>query len=233
LTFAFSSLLLFFILNFKLHIRQRRINFSFFIAMFLTKRQRDIYNAIRRFIKKHGYSPSLEEICSDVGLSSLATVHKHLKNLEHKGIISRKWNRGRSIEITAMMDLPGTLDLPLLGEIISGKPIQAPEINRSITVPLDLLRGRETFVLQVKGDSLRDEYLRNSDYLIVERRNTPESGELVVAQLQDQEIIVRRFFPEQDYFRLQSENPQKSPLLVPENNLLIRGVVIGVLRWYD
>jgi len=201
--------------------------------MYLTKRQRDIYNAIRRFIKKHGYSPSLEEICSDVGLSSIATVHKHLKNLEQKGVISRKWNRGRSIEIKAMMDLPGTLDLPLLGEISEGRPIQAPEKTRSITVPLDLLRGRETFVLQVRGDSLRDEYLCNGDYLIVDRRNTPETGELIVAQLEDKEILVRRFFPEKDYVRLQSENPQKAPLLVPENTILIRGIIVGVLRWYD
>ncbi len=201
--------------------------------MYLTKRQRDIYNAIRRFIKKHGYSPSLEEICSDVGLSSIATVHKHLKNLEHKGVISRKWNRGRSIEIKTMMDLPGTLDLPLLGEISAGKPIQAPEKARTITVPLDLLRGRETFVLQVRGDSLRDEYLCTRDYLIVERRNTPENGELVVAQLEDQGIMVQRFFPENDYVRLQSDNPHKHPLLVPENKILIRGVVVGVLRWYD
>jgi len=201
--------------------------------MYLTKRQRDIYNAIRRFIKKHGYSPSLEEICSDVGLSSLATVHKHLKNLEHKGVISRKWNRGRSIEIKTMMDLPGTMDLPLLGEISEGKPIQLPEKIRTISVPLDLLRGRETFVLQVRGDSLRDEYLCNGDYLIVERRNTPENGEIVVAQVGDREIVVRRFFPEKDYIRLQSENLQKTPLLVPENSILIRGIVIGVIRLYE
>jgi repressor LexA len=200
--------------------------------MYLTKRQRDIYNCIYRFIKKHGYAPSLEEICTQVGVSSLATIHKHLQNLEQKGVITRKWNKGRSIEISAPILYPDSVELPLLGEISAGKPIEPTEQTRTIGVPQELVRTEESFLLQVKGDSLRDEYLRDGDYIIIERRNAPEQGEMVVAFVEDIGTLVRRFFRLPEKIRLESENPKKKPLFVSEEHIRIRGVIIGVLRRY-
>ncbi|MBN1902561.1 repressor LexA [Candidatus Sumerlaeota bacterium] len=201
--------------------------------MYLTKRQRDIYNCIYRFIKKNGYAPSLEEICSRVGVSSLATIHKHLKNLEQKGVISRKWNKGRSIEINAPVLYPDAVELPLLGEISAGKQIEPTEHTRTIGIPQEIVSSEESFLLRVKGDSLKDEYLRDGDYLIIERRAVPEPGEMVVAFVENQGTVVRRFFRgEDDNIRLESENPKKKPVFVPEESLRIRGVIIGVLRRY-
>lgn len=200
--------------------------------MYLTKRQRDIYNCIYRFIKKHGYAPSLEEICSEVGVSSTATIHKHLKNLEQKGIITRKWNKGRSIEISAPIHYPDAVELPILGEIRAGKPIEPTEYTKTISVPQELVQTEESFLLRVKGDSLKDEYLRDGDYIIIERRNAPEQGEMVIAFVEDQGALVRHFYREPDKIRFESENPKKKPVFVSEDQLRIRGVIIGVLRRY-
>jgi repressor LexA len=200
--------------------------------MYLTKRQRDIYNCIYRFIKKHGYSPSLEEICSQVGVSSLATIHKHLHNLEQKGVIRRKWNKGRSIEIISPILYPDSVELPLLGEISAGKPIEPTEHTRTIGIPQEIVRSEESFLLRVKGDSLKDEYLRNGDYIIIERRTIPEQGEMVVAFVEEIGTLVRRFYREAEKIRFESENPKKKPVFVSEEHLRIRGAVVGVLRRY-
>ena len=168
-----------------------------------------------------------------MGLSSLATIHKHLKNLEQKGIISRKWNRSRSIEIKTPILYPKTAELPLLGELSAGKPIMAVNLSKTITVPQDLLRGRDTFLLRVKGDSLKDEYLKQGDFLIIERRSTAENGELVVADIGEQGAFVKRLYRQGQNIRLVSENPNKEALIIPEDKFRIRGIVIGTIRWYD
>ena len=201
--------------------------------MYLTKRQREIYNYIRRYIKKYGFSPTLEEIAGGVGIASLATVHKHLINMQNKGVIQREWNKGRSIELVGEQVLVQTVELPVLGMVAAGSPIEALEDRQWLVVPQEFLRSRETFVLRVKGSSMSDEQMRDGDYIIVERRSTAENGEMVVALINGTDATVKKFFREPDgNIRLQPAHPDLAPLILREEEVEIRGVVVGLLRKY-
>ena len=134
--------------------------------MALTRRQRQVYDFIAGFVHSHGYSPSFEEIGGGLGLSSLATVHKHVSNLEKKGLLRRDYNRSRSIDLLPprgrmKQSMATPLSLPMLGRIAAGQPIEAVEVPESLTLPEDMLpaAGR-SFVLRVRGDSMIDEQLR-------------------------------------------------------------------------
>jgi hypothetical protein len=127
----------------------------------LTKRQREILDYLQEFIQQYGYAPSLEEIGRRFGLSSLATVHKHLTNLEEKGFIRRLWNRSRSVELLSARTGQRAVELPMLGYVAAGLPIEAVAGSETIAVPEDLVGRRETYVLRVKGDSMIDEQIRD------------------------------------------------------------------------
>ena len=150
----------------------------------LTKRQREILDYLNDFIQQHGYAPSLEEIGRRFGLSSLATVHKHLTNLEEKGFIKRAWNRSRSVELVPTRLGSRALELPLLGYVAAGSPIEAVVGSETIAVPEDLVGKRDSYVLRVRGDSMIDEQIRDGDYVIVEDRRTADNGEMVIALLE-------------------------------------------------
>jgi len=197
----------------------------------LTKKQREVYNYIRGFIEDNGYSPSLEEIAAGLGLRSLATVHKHVVNLTDKGVLKRAWNRGRSIEVRPIDDLNvGAAVIPLLGRVAAGQPIEAIETRSTLTVPEDMLGSRETFALQVRGESMIDEQIRNGDFVIIEKRDTAENGETVVALIHDAEATLKKFYREGKMVRLQPANPTLAPLFVPAESVQVQGVVIGVIR---
>lgn len=200
--------------------------------MYLTKKQREVYNYIVSYIRRKGYSPTLEEIGFGLGLSSLATIHKHLKHLEDKGIIKRSWNRGRSIEIVGFFDYPTSVELPLLGVVAAGKPIEAVEDNQSITAPQDFVRGQETFVLKVKGDSMIEDQIRDGDFVIVERKNTAENGETVVALIRSEETTIKRFYRDGGRIRLEPANEKMKPMYFPEGDVEIKGVIIALMRKY-
>ena len=150
----------------------------------LTKRQREILDYLNDFIQQHGYAPSLEEIGRRFGLSSLATVHKHLTNLQEKGFIKRAWNRSRSVELVPTRLGGRAVELPLLGYVAAGAPIEAVAGSETIAVPEDLAGKRDTYVLRVKGDSMIDEQIRDGDFVIVEDRQTADNGEMVIALLE-------------------------------------------------
>jgi len=133
----------------------------------LTKRQREILDYLNDFIQQHGYAPSLEEIGRRFGLSSLATVHKHLTNLQDKGFIKRAWNRSRSVEVVPARMASRAVELPMLGYVAAGSPIEAVVGNETIAVPEDLVGKRDTYVLRVRGDSMIDEQIRDGDFVIV------------------------------------------------------------------
>ncbi|MBZ5629587.1 MAG: transcriptional repressor LexA, partial [Acidobacteriia bacterium] len=144
--------------------------------MALTRRQRQVYDFIAGFVQSHGYSPSFEEIGNGLGLSSLATVHKHVSNLEKKGLLRRDYNRSRSIDLLPprgrmkqTMSVP--LSLPLLGRIAAGQPIEAMENPESISLH-DFTGSKDVFVLQVRGDSMQDEAILDGDYVLVEKAQT-------------------------------------------------------------
>ena len=198
----------------------------------LTKRQREILDYLNQFIQQNGYAPSLEEIGKRFGLSSLATVHKHLTNLQEKGFIKRAWNRSRSVEMIPTRTGGRAVELPLLGFVAAGSPIEAVASNETIAVPEDLVGKRDTYVLRVRGDSMIDEQIRDGDFVIVEDRKTAQNGETVVALLSGSDVTLKKFFRENGRVRLQPANPSMQPIFVDPDNLQVQGVVVGVMRRY-
>jgi len=202
------------------------------VAFPLTRRQREILDYLGEFIQQHGYAPSLEEIGRRFGLSSLATVHKHLTNLQEKGFIRRAWNRSRSVELVPTRGGGRAVELPLLGFVAAGVPIEAVATSESIAVPEDLVGKHDTYVLKVRGDSMIDEQIRDGDFVIVEDRKTAENGEMVIALLGGSDVTLKKFYREDGRIRLQPANPAMQPLLVTPEQLQIQGVVVGVMRKY-
>src|SRR5262245_65566327 len=148
--------------------------------MHLTRRQKEILDFLSRHIERKGYAPTIEEIGEHFGLSSPATVHKHLSNLQQKGLIKRAWNRSRALELVPTEVTVRAVELPLLGRVAAGTPIEAVQSTETIFVPEDMVGRRDTYVLQVKGDSMIDEQIRDGDYVIVEDRQTARDGEMVI-----------------------------------------------------
>ena len=196
--------------------------------MYLTKRQKEILEYLKDHIRRMGYAPSIMEICKQFQLSSPATVHKHLSHLEEKGLIRRQHNLSRSIEL---VEEPGAVrrEYPLLGSIVAGKPIEAVENREMISIFPDA-GGEDVFVLQVKGDSMIDDCIRDGDYVIVEKRETAENGETIVALLDNESATLKRFYREGNHIRLQPANPEMDPIIVTEGSFQIQGVVIGIRR---
>jgi repressor LexA len=198
----------------------------------LTKRQREILDYLTEFIQQHGYAPSLEEIGRRFGLSSLATVHKHLTNLQEKGFIRRAWNRSRSVELVPTRGAGRALELPLLGFVAAGAPIEAVAGNESIAVPESLAGKRESYVLRVRGDSMIDEQIRDGDFVIVEDRKSADNGEMVIALVGGRDVTLKKFYRENGRVRLQPANASMQPILVNADDVQIQGVVVGVIRKY-
>ena len=199
----------------------------------LTKRQREILDYLNEFIQQHGYAPSLEEIGRRFNLSSLATVHKHLTNLQDKGFIRRAWNRSRSVELLPSRSGGRAVELPLMGYVAAGLPIEAVATQESIAVPESLVGGkRETYVLRVRGDSMIDEQIRDGDWVVVEDRKSAENGEMVIALVGGQDVTLKKFYRENGRIRLQPANQAMQPIYVDPDGIQIQGVVVGVMRKY-
>jgi repressor LexA len=201
--------------------------------MHLTKRQKEIFDFLSRHIERKGYAPTIEEIGEHFGLSSLATVHKHLTNLQGKGLIKRAWNRSRALELMPTQVKVQAVELPLLCRVAAGTPIEAVSGTETIFVPEDMIGKKDTYVLQVKGDSMIEEQIRDGDYVIVENRRTARDGEMVIALLQNESVTLKKLYRESGgRIRLQPANARMDPLYVQEEDLRVQGVVIGVLRRY-
>jgi repressor LexA len=212
--------------------------FAYAPGMAITRRQRELYDFISRFVAENQYSPSFEEIKVGMGLSSLATVHKHVTNLEKKGLLTRDYNRSRSIDLVPpkgklkqSMAVNTAIVLPLLGRIAAGRPIEAVQSNETISLA-DFVRSKEVFVLEVRGESMQDEAILNGDYVLVEKTKTAHNGDIVVALLESSDATLKRFFREGDNIRLQPSNAAMKPIIVPAATVEIQGRVIGVLRKY-
>ncbi|MBZ5512566.1 MAG: transcriptional repressor LexA [Acidobacteriia bacterium] len=204
--------------------------------MALTRRQRQVYDFIAGFVHSHGYSPSFEEIGGGLGLSSLATVHKHVSNLEKKGLLRRDYNRSRSIDLLPprgrmKQAMAAPFSLPLLGRIAAGRPIEAMENPETISLQ-DFTGSKDVFVLQVRGDSMQDEAILDGDYVLVEKAPAARDGEIVVALVDGAETTLKRFYKEGDRIRLQPSNAAMPPIIVAAAAVQLQGRVIGVLRKY-
>jgi len=206
--------------------------------MAITRRQRELYDFISEFVQKNGYSPSFDEIREGMGLNSLATVHKHVTNLEKKGLLTRDYNRSRSIDLLPpkgrlkqAMSVNTTMVLPLVGRIAAGQPIEAMENPETISLA-DFVRSKEVFVLEVRGDSMQDEHILSGDYVLVEKAKTAHNGDIVVALVDGTDTTLKRFYREGDNIRLQPSNVNMQPIIVPAAAVQLQGRVIGVLRKY-
>ena len=201
--------------------------------MSLTRRQHEILEFLRRFQRDHGYAPSLLEIGRAFSLTSPATVHKHLCALEERGAIRRSRGRKRFLELIAPPAAPGLVELPLLGTVAAGKPLEAVENAEPIAVPAFLAPKSPAYVLRVRGESMLEEQIRDGDYVVVEDRPAPENGETVVALLHGTEVTLKKFFRARGgMVRLTPANPAFEPLTLPAKEVRIRGVVRGLLRRY-
>jgi repressor LexA len=206
--------------------------------MAITKRQRQVYDFISAFVQKNGYSPSFEEIGEGMGLNSLATVHKHVSNLEKKNLLTRDYNRSRSIDLLPpkgrlkqAMSVNTTMVLPLMGRIAAGQPIEAVEQAQTISLA-DFVQSKEVFVLEVRGESMQDEHILDGDYVLAEKQKTAHNGDIVVALVEGTDATLKRFYHEGDNVRLQPSNATMKPIILPAAAVQIQGRVIGVLRKY-
>src|SRR6202795_27079 len=200
--------------------------------MAVTRRQKEVLDFLESFVTRNGYSPSFEEIARGLDLKSLATVHKHITNLEKKGLLDRVHNRSRSIDVVP----PGTRTrtserLPLVGRIAAGLPVEATETSESISLH-DVVGNKDVFALEVRGDSMRDEHIVNGDYVLVERTRTAREGEIIVALVDGSDATLKRFYREGNMIRLQPSNTEMAPIYAPAANVSIQGKVLGVLRKY-
>lgn len=217
--------------------------------MALTKRQKQVLDFLVGFINQNGYAPSFEEIAHSLDLSSLATVHKHVANLERKGFIRRGYNQSRSIDVVALPGpVPftktaqvapatpaelGALELPLLGRIAAGQPVEAVPNPETLSLGDFARAGSKVFVLRVKGDSMIDDHICDGDFVLVARTDGARDGDIVVALVDGMEATLKRYYQEDgDRVRLQPANASMQPIYVPRSSLQIQGRVLAVLRKY-
>ena len=198
--------------------------------MYLTKRQREILDFLKEYIEKRGYSPTFEEIASHFSFNSKGTVYKHLVNLKEKGFITKAWNRSRSIELVSNIVESAIVNLPLLGLVQAGHPIEAVTQPDTIAVPSDLVRKGRHYVLRVKGDSMIDEQIRDGDFVVVKEQRSAENGDVVIALISGSDVTVKKYYREDGTIRLQPANTELDPIIVPEGIVEVQGVVVGIMR---
>ncbi len=200
----------------------------------LSKRQKQILDFISGFISENGYAPTYEEIGKYFDLSSPATVHQHVKALEDKGYLKSDYNAKRSLEILKVRDenYSVALEVPLIGLIAAGEPIEAVEQKETIAIPSNLsVNQANTYVLQVKGDSMIEDGILSGDYVVIERNNSPSNGDIIVALLDNAYATLKRFYKEANRIRLQPANGKYKPFYVKD--LIVQGIVKGVIRNYS
>ena len=204
------------------------------MAPIVYKRQGQILDFIKQYIQANGSAPTLRQIADAIGVSSLATVHEHLSTLELKGLIKRKAGKTRSIEIVGLSEnfSPEGVEVPILGYIAAGAPIEAyTDPNATFPIPPNLMSGKKrVYVLQVRGESMIEEQIRDGDYVVIEQVGEVGDGDIVVALLDNGMATLKRYFKEATRIRLEPANATMSPIFV--KNVRIQGRVVGLIRKY-
>ena len=202
--------------------------------MAVTPRQREVFDYVTRFIEAKGHAPTIAEIRSYFGLNSPSTVHHLLSGLERESLIRRIPNVARGIEITGNSPSANECEIPLLGMIAAGQPIEAILSQETICITRDMLGRSRTFALRVRGDSMTGEGILDGDFIIVESQQTAKNGQTVVALIDGSDATVKRFYRERGGIRLEAANPRYKPILIkPPDRIGIQGVVIGVIRKFS
>ena len=200
----------------------------------LTDRQKDILDVIKQAIAKNGYPPTVREIGAKIGLSSSATTQFHIKKLEEKGYIKKNATKNRTIELLVPNEYiendEKIVSVPLLGKVTAGNPIEAIEMpDEFFSIHVSLIPSKkEVFTLKVSGESMINVGIYDGDIIIVQRQNTANNGDTVVAMTEENTVTVKTFYKEKDYIRLQPENDYMLPIILP--NCTILGKVIGLYR---
>lgn len=200
----------------------------------LTKRQEEILTYIKEYIVKYGYPPTVREIGKALGVSSPATIHAHLNNLEAKGFIKKEEAKNRAIELLVENEFAkaedDVVEVPLLGKITAGSPIEAIENpDEYFSLPSYLIpNDKEVFTLKVSGESMINAGILDGDIIIIAKQNVARNGEIVAAMTDENEVTLKRFYKETDHIRLQPENDTMAPILLP--NVTILGKAIGLYR---
>jgi repressor LexA len=204
--------------------------------MALTKRQKEVVDFIAKFVDDNGYSPSYEEIAHGLNLASLATVHKHISALEAKNYLKRGFNRSRSLDMGPRYvqehRRQRELEVPLLGKIAAGQPVEAIEHRAPLNFA-DFAGNRDTYALEVRGDSMIEDHICDGDMILVERTADVRDGEIVVALVSGAETTLKRIYREAgNRIRLQPANSSLQPIYVPASEVQIQGRLLAVLRKY-
>ena len=201
----------------------------------LTKKQEETLQFIKKYMVAHGFPPSVREICAGMGLSSPATAHTHLKELETKGFIRKQNSKFRTIELLVENEFEekgseDVVSVPLLGKVACGNPIEAIENpNEFFSLPASLIPAKESiFTLLCSGDSMINAGIFDGDIVIVQKQSVARNGEIVVAMTDEGEVTLKRFYKENDHIRLQPENDEMQPIIV--SNCVILGKAIGLYR---
>ena len=201
----------------------------------LTRKQEEVLVFIKKYIVKHGYPPSVREICAGLDLKSPATVHVHLNQLQMRGAINKTKSKFRTIEIIGdneyMPRDESLVKVPLLGKITAGSPIEAIEDPNAelFAIPASLIPNKETiFTLKVDGDSMINVGIHNGDIVIVQKQKVARNGDIVVAMNGENEVTLKTFYKEADHIRLQPENDNMEPIIL--DNCTILGKAIGLYR---
>ena len=197
--------------------------------MAITRRQKEVLDFIQNFVERCGYSPSFEEIAHGLGLSSLATVHKHISNLERKGLLLRAHNRSRSIDIVPEKKRSSAVEIPMLGRIAAGQPVEGI-VDRETLSLNDLVDNKSVFALEVRGESMRDDHIVSGDYVLIEKTQTARQGEIVVALVDGSDTTLKRYYLEGSTVRLQPANTEMDPIYVPAARVAIQGRVLAIIR---
>jgi len=200
--------------------------------MAITRRQKEVLDFIRSFVERCGYSPSFEEIAHGLDLRSLATVHKHISNLERKGLLQRAHNRSRSIDILPERKKSTIQDIPMMGRIAAGLPVEAIETRETLSLN-DIVDNKAVFALEVRGESMRDDHIMHGDYVLVEKAQTARQGEIVVALVDGSETTLKRYYLEGTVVRLQPANAEMEPIYVPAARVAIQGRVLAIVRKFS
>lgn len=200
----------------------------------LSSKQIEILTFIKKYIAQNNYPPSIREIGANVGLNSPATVHVHIKKLIEYGYLRRQKNNHRLLELQVEneyeINTPDVVQIPLLGKITAGNPIEAIENpDEYFPIPSQLIpQNSEVFTLRVSGESMINAGIHDRDIVIVKKQNTAKNGDIVVAMTDDYEVTLKTFYKEENYIRLQPENDLMTPIIL--NNVTILGKAIGLYR---
>ena len=199
---------------------------------YLTERQRDVLHFIETRIENDGVAPTLQEIADAFGFKSTASAQKHVAHLERKGFLERRKHQKRGLVLASEDNVPPAVNLPLYGAVAAGAPIETFPGDERVSVPSDFLKSGDHYVLQVRGDSMIDDGVHDGDFVVVQRTRTAADGQMVVALVSGEVTLKRIYRDNASTVRLQPSNPAVPVLIVPSGEVVVQGLVVGLLRRY-